>query len=166
MKQIKILPFCREVWMSDGDEFKAEVNRIMEARPIMNLTEDEVITTLRLLELEAFLSEGRYNQVVVHRNDSRLEMCDDNDRFLAMLIDCYKRDVILGTKRCRSCFGGTVYHWRKIAHKCPITDVASAVSECGSGYYGRGWIIAAHIERLRTYILETSSYSKIQKLKV
>lgn len=137
MTQIKILPFSREVWMADGDEFKAEVDRIMEARPVMNLTEDEVITTLRLLELEAGLSEGRYNLVVVRRNDPRLELCNDNDRFLALLIDCVKRDVILGTKRCRSLFGGTVYHWRKIARKCPITDVASAISECGSGYYGR-----------------------------
>jgi len=165
MKQIKILPFCREVWMDDGDEFKAEVQRIMEAKPVNNLTEDEVVTTLRFLELKASLSEGRYIQVVVHRNDPRLELCDDNDRFLALLADCDSREVLLGTKRCRSIFGGTVYHWRKIGHKCPITDVASALSECSSGYYGRGWVIAPHIEMLISYILETSTYARIQKLK-
>lgn len=166
MSKIVILPFNREVWMADGDEFKAEVERILEAKPVKNLTEDEVITTLRLLELEAGLSEGSYNQLVVHRKDPRLEMCDDTDKFLAMLADCDKRDVLLFTGRCRSLFGGSVYHWRNIAHKCPITSVASAISECGQGYYGRGWEIAPHISRLCKFILDTSNYSKIQKLKI
>ena len=164
-QQIKILPFNREVWMADGDEFKAEVDRILEARPVMNLTEDEVVTTLRLMEIQNALSEGRYNQVVVHKNDARLELCKDDDKFLAMLADCDKRDVLLFTGRCRSLFGGSVYHWRNIAHKCPITAVASAISEFGTGYYGRGWEIAPHICRLRDYILNTSTYSRIQKLK-
>ena len=163
MTETKILPFCREVWMADGDEFKAEVQRIMEAKPVKNLTEDEVVTTLRFLELKAFLLDR--NHIVVHNQDPRLELCDDNDRFLAMLADCDRRETLLTTKRCRHLFGGTVYHWRKIAHKCPITDVASALSECSSGYYGRGWVIAQHIEMLISYILETSTYARIQKLK-
>lgn len=164
-QQINILPFNREVWMAEGDEFRQEVDRIMEARPVMNLTEDEVITTLRLMEIQNALSEGRYNQVVVHKNDARLELCKDDDKFLAMLADCDKREVLLFTGRCRSLFGGTVYHWRNIAHKCPIISVASAISEFGTGYYGRGWVIAPHICRLRDYILNTSTYSRIQKLK-
>lgn len=166
MTQIRILPFDRDVWMDEADDFRRAVDMILQARPVMNLTEDEVLTTLRFLELKAFLSEGRYNQIVVHAKDERLELCDDNDRFLAMLADCDKRDVLLGTKRCRRLFGGTVYHWRKIARKCPITDTASALSEDGSqGYYGRGWVIAPHIERLIDWIIEHCDYSKIQKLK-
>ena len=61
MSKIVILPFNREVWMADGDEFKAEVERILEAKPVKNLTEDEVITTLRLLELE----DGRLRLISV-----------------------------------------------------------------------------------------------------
>lgn len=165
MTQVKILPFCREVWMDEADEFRKAVDKILEARPVKNLTEDEVVTTLRFLELKAFLSEGRYNEIVVHNRDERLELCDDKDRFLAMLADCDKREVLLGTKRCRRLFGGTVYHWRKIARTCPITDTASALSECSSGYFGRGWIIAPHIERLIIWIITYCDYSKIQKLK-
>ena len=44
MTKIMISP--REVWLQD-EELKAEVQRIMEAKPVMNLTEDEVIATLR-----------------------------------------------------------------------------------------------------------------------
>ena len=131
-----------------------ECKRILEAAPIKNLTPEEVLTTLRLIELQQFLSQGRYNEIVIHKNDKRLELCDDNDRFLAMLADCDARGVLLFSRRCRSLFGGTVYHWRNIGRKCPITAVASAISECGSGYYGRGWEIAPHIVRLRKWILE------------
>ena len=131
-----------------------ECKRILEAAPSKNLTPEEVLTTLRLIELQQFLSQGRYNEIVIHKNDKRLELCDDNDRFLAMLADCDARGVLLFSRRCRSLFGGTVYHWRNIGRKCPITAVASAISECGSGYYGRGWEIAPHIVRLRKWILE------------
>lgn len=129
-------------------------DRILEAAPVKNLTPNEVLTTLRLLELQQFLAQGRYNEIVIHRNDKRLELLDDKDRFLAMLADCDKRDVLLFSGRCRSLFGGSVYHWRNIARKCPITAVASAISECGSGYYGRGWEIAPHICTLRKWIIE------------
>lgn len=149
MKQI----FNKELWMAD-QKFKEKVDRIIEAGPVMNLTEDEVVTTLRFLEIKKGLSEGRYSQIVVHKNDKRLELCDDNDRFLALLADCDSRGVLLFSGRCRSLFGGSVYHWRNIGRKCPITDVASAISECGSGYYGRGWEIAVHIERLIDWINE------------
>ena len=166
-KKIKILPFSREVWMAEGDEFKIEVDRILKAHPVKNLTEDEVVTTLRMLELQAALDEyGDGTYVYINTNDERLEMCDDYDKFLAMLIDVELREKILTTKRCRSFFGGTVYYWRKIAHKCPITSVATAFSEESSGYFGRGWIVAPHIETLRRWILKNSEYSKIQKLKI
>ena len=39
---------------------------ILEAAPVKNLTHEEVLTTMRLIELQAFLAEGRYNQIVVH----------------------------------------------------------------------------------------------------
>lgn len=133
-------------------EIVSKMNKIIEARPISNLTQDEVLTTLRFLELKEFLSEGRYNQIVIHRNDKRLELCEDTDRFLAMLADADARDVLLFSGRCRSLFGGSIYRWRNIGRKCPITAVASAISECGSGYYGRGWEIAPHIERLIKWI--------------
>lgn len=142
-----------------------EIDLIISTAPVKNLTKDEVVTTMRLIELHAFLAAGRYNEVVIHRNDKRLELCDDKDKFLAMLVDCGKRDVLLFSGRCRSLFGGTVYHWRNIGRKCPITSVASAISECGTGYYGRGWEIAPHIKRLRKHIIELSIRPEIQKLK-
>ena len=151
----------------EDPDVQANVARIMEQAPVRNLTEAEVLATLRLLQLHVLLKDGDSPySVCVHRNDRRLELCDDSDRFLALLIDCDVREVILGTKRCRSCFGGTVYHWRRIAHKCPVTDTASALSECSSGYYGRGWIIAPHICTLRRWIIENSTHQEIRKLKV
>lgn len=150
----------------EDPEIQSNVAYIMMRAPVKNLTEAEVLTTLRLLQLHVMLKNGdsRYS-VCVHRNDLRLALCDDNDRFLAMLLDCDLRGVLLGTKRCRSCFGGTVYHWRRIARKCPITDTASAISECSTGYYGRGWVIAPHIQTLRKWIIENSTHQKIRKLK-
>lgn len=154
-----------EFWR-DYAKLRDETLRIMKAKPVKNLNMLEVIYTLRLLELKALLAEGRYNQVVVHKNDSRLEGFDDADRFLAMLADCDSREVLLTTKRLIRNFGGTAYHWRKIAHKCPIIEVASAISEYSSGYYGRGWIIAPHICTLRKWILRTTEYSEIINLKL
>lgn len=133
-------------------EVLSKMNQIILAHPVSNLTQDEVLTTLRLMQLQKELSEGRYNQICIHKNDKRLELCEDTDRFLAMLADCDARDVLLFSGRCRSLFGGSIYHWRNIGRKCPITAVASAISECGTGYYGRGWEIAPHIERLINWI--------------
>ena len=133
-------------------EIVSKINQIMEAHPVNNLTQDEVLTTLRLMQLQKELSEGRYNQICIHKNDKRLELCEDTDRFLAMLADADARDVLLFSGRCRALFGGSIYHWRNIGRKCPITAVASAISECGSGYYGRGWEIAPHIKRLINWI--------------
>lgn len=134
-------------------KFQHEIASILDKAPIKNLTYEEVETTLRLIEIQEAL-QNSYGEVIVHKNDKRMELCDDNDRFLALLADCDKRDVLLFSGRCRSLFGGSVYHWRNIARKCPITAVASAISECGSGYYGRGWEIARHIKRLIKWISE------------
>ena len=143
--------YNKELWLADP-KIREDIDRILEAKPVKNLTDDEVLTTLRLMQLQEGLQDGRYNQIVIHRKDKRLEKCDDQDRFLAMLLDCDSRDVLLFSGRCRSLFGGSVHHWRKIARQCPITAVASAISECGMGYYGRGWEIAPHIQTLRKWI--------------
>jgi len=155
----------------EDPEIQSNVAYILMAAPVKNLTEQEVLTTLRLLQLQVLLRQPNYNCywtdiVVVHRNDPRLELCDDSDRFLAMLIDCDLRDVLLCTKRCRMLFGGTTYHWRKIGRTMPITDTASALSECSSGYYGRGWVIAPHICTLRKWIIEHSNNEQIRSLRV
>lgn len=151
----------------EDPEIQSNVAYILMAAPVRNLTEQEVLSTLRLLQLHVLLRCNDYREVVVHRNDKRLELCDDNDRFLAMLLDCDLRDVLLGTKRCRTCFGGTKYHWRTVARKCPITDTASALSEYGDGgYYGRGWVIADHIQTLRKWIINNSNNTEIRSLRV
>lgn len=144
---IQILPYN-----TADPEIQAKVARIIEEAPVKNLTVEEVLTALRLMELWEFLSEGRYGEIIIHRNDKRLELCDDNDRFLAMLLDCDKRDVLLTSRRCRQLFGGSAYHWRNIGRKSPVTAVASAFSECGTGYYGRGWEISPHIHTLMLWI--------------
>lgn len=155
----KIQPF-------DPDKVsQSEIDLIVKNAPVKNLTKEEVLTTMRLIELHAYLAEGRFRDVAIHRNDKRLELCDDKDRFLALLVDCDSRDVLLFSGRCRSLFGGTVNHWRNIGRKCPITSVASAVSECGTGYYGRGWEIAPHIQRLRKFMIEIDIRPEVQKLK-
>lgn len=164
---IQIQPFNAQ-----DPEILSNMEYIKMKAPIKNLTDDEVLLTLRLLQLQVLLRVPNRNGwcrdvVVVHRHDPRLELLDDNDRFLAMLIDCDLRDVLLTSKRCRMLFGGTVYHWRKIGRTCPITDVASALSEFGDGgYYGRGWVIAPHIRNLRKWIIEHSDNEQIKNLKV
>lgn len=164
---IQIQPFNAE-----DPEILSNVEYIKIKAPIKNLTDDEVLLTLRLLQLQVLLKTPNRNGwsrdvVVIHRHDPRLELLDDCDRFLAMLIDCDLRDVLLTSKRCRMLFGGTVYHWRKIGRTCPITDVDSALSEFGDGvYYGRGWVIAPHIMNLRKWIIEHSDNEEIRNLKV
>lgn len=148
MKQI-------EPYNPSDPEILSKMEYIMEHKPLKNLNTGEVLATLRLIEIQKAFSDNEYDEIVVHKNDKRLELCDDNDRFLAMLADVEKRETILCTKRCRSLFGGTIYRWRKIARNCPITSVASAIHpDGGGGYYGRGWIIAAHIARLIKWISE------------
>ena len=147
-------------------DVRSNVEHIMKCHPVQNLTEAEVVTTLRLLQLHSQLCNFAYSREVV-ASPKRLELCDDKDRFLAMLLDFGQRDLILCSKDLIRKFGGTRYHWRKIARACPVTSVASALSQDGEGgYYGRGWIIAPHIHTLRRWIIEHSTNPEIKKLRV
>lgn len=134
----------------------ALTNEIMSAKPVKNLTVDEVMTTLRLIQLKvAFNKDGD----TIRYNDQRLKDCTDTDKFLAMLNEYDAAGYILSTRPLIQNFGGTKYHWRKIGRTCPITDVASAINECSAGYYGRGWIIAPHINRLRDWIIYNTDFA-------
>lgn len=126
---------------------------IMEAHPIKNLTEDEVLTTLRLLEIQVKLGspEQNYN-IDVYKNDKRLVDWSCPDLFLAMLLECDQQDLLLRSRRCMYCFGKNAYFWRKIGRTCPITTTQSGFSDEYAGYYGRGWVIAPHIKTLINWI--------------
>ena len=148
-----------------SESVKRSLSHILANAPVINLTEDEVISTLRLVRLHAFLADRQHQDVYVHNNDVRLQNCDDTDRFLALLLECEQRDQLLGTKRCRLRFGGTTYHWRKIARECEIVITESSVSEDG-GYFGRGWVLAPNIATLRRWIVATTQNADIKRLKV
>ncbi len=149
----------------DTEESRRSVVHILEHAPVLNLTLREVISTLRLIRLHASLADRQYGDVYVHNNDVRLQYCDDTDKFLALLLECEQRDQLLGTKRCRMRFGGTPYHWRKVAKDCEIVTTESSVSEDG-GYYGRGWVLAPNIATLRKWIVATTENPDIKRLKV
>ena len=149
----------------DTEAMRRSVDHILNNAPVANLTLREVISTLRLIRLHASLADRQYGDVYVHNNDERLQDCDDTDRFLALLLECEQRDMLLGTRRCRIRFGGTPYHWRKIARDCEIVTTESSVSEDG-GYYGRGWVLAPNIVTLRKWIVATTQNPDIKRLKV
>lgn len=150
----------------DSEGIRRSIRHILDNAPVLNLTLREVISTLRLVRLQAYLADRQYQDIYVHNNDVRLQDCDDTDRFLALLLECGQREQLLGTKRCRLRFGGSPYHWRKIARDCEIVTVASAVSDSGSGYYGRGWILAPNIVTLRKWIVTTTENPDIKRLKI
>lgn len=146
----------------DDPNFKhmvADIIRLQNVHHVKNLTEAEVQTTLRLLELHALLGNpditvNGWHPVDIKKNDPRLANLTDTDRFLALLIEYDYREYILCSANCIRLFGGTKYHWRKIGRTCPITTTVSALNECYAGYYGRGWIIAPHICTLIKWIKE------------
>ena len=150
----------------DSEGNRRSIAHILEHAPVMHLTLREVISTLRLIRLQSCLADRQYQDIYVHNNDVRLQYCDDTDRFLALLLECDQRSLILGTKRCRLRFGGSPYHWRKIARDCEIVTTASAVSDSGTGYYGRGWVLAPNIVTLRKWIVATTENPEIKRLKV
>lgn len=150
----------------DTKEARHSIEYILQHAPVLNLTLREVISTLRLIRLHAFLADNKHQDVYVLNKDYRLQCCDDTDRFLALLLECEQREQLLGTKRCIVRFGGSPYHWRKIAHDCEIVTTASAVSESGTGYYGRGWVLAPNIVNLRKWIVATTQNPDIKRLKV
>ncbi len=154
-----------------SEEIKSNVARIMEAAPVMNLTEDEVLQTLRLLQLHVLLlDEHRTTRfsVTVYQEDQRLINCDADDRFLALLLDADVRGLLLTSKRCRYSFGGTQYSWRKVASRCCIVTTASMTMEAeyGGKYLGRGWKLAPNIVTLRRWIVENSTNEDIKKLNI
>lgn len=154
----------------DSEAMRRSIAHILEHAPVLNLTLREVISTLRLIRLQASLADRQYQDIYVHNGDVRLQNCDDTDRFLALLLECEQRNQLLGTKRCRLRFGGTPYHWRKIARDCEIVTTASvpATVPAGSpaGYYGRGWMLAPNIVALRKWIVATTQNPDIKRLKV
>lgn len=153
----------------DTEAMRRSIEHILQHAPVLNLTLREVISTLRLIRLHAFLADRQYQDVYVHNNDARLQFCDDTDRFLALILECEQRDQLLGTRRCRIRFGGTAYHWRKIARDCEIVTAVSAVVPAASAagkYVGRGWILAPNIVTLRKWIVATTQNPDIKRLKV
>ena len=147
-------------------EIQSNLKHIMFAAPVKNLTEDEVLTTLRLLQLHVQLMNPEYpRDVTVRKRDLRLLFLPDTDRFLAMLIDRHDCGLLLNTKFCVWNFGGTGYHWRKVAKGCPVTAVASALSQDGyPGYCGRGWQVAPHICTLIRWIVQHTDNEVIKLL--
>ena len=152
-------------------EVQDNVKRIMDAEPVKHMTEEEVLQTLRLLQLHvALLDENRttHFSVSVYQEDNRLQSCSPEDKFMALLLDADVRGVILTTKRCRYCFGQTQYYWLKIAKKSSLITTSSVIAEgdYGGRFYGKGWVVAPNIKTLRRWIVENSDNEDIKKLKV
>jgi hypothetical protein len=153
----------------DTEAMRRSIDHILEHAPVMHLTLREVISTLRLIRLHAYLADRQYSDVYVHNNDVRLQYCDDTDKFLALLLECEQRDQLLGTKRCRLRFGGSPYHWRNIARDCEIVTTSSVPGGSAAGinaYYGRGWRLAPNIVTLRKWIVATTENPDIKRLKL
>lgn len=145
---------------------RENVDYILAKAPVKNLNEAEVLTTLRMLYLYTQLADYSYDDtpVVLRTNDARLEFATDEDRFLAMLIECHQQERLLTSKFCMSLFGGKYYRWRRIGRTSPVTAVAAGFNECYTGYYGRGWIIAPHILTLCKWIIRNADFEEYNKL--
>lgn len=167
MNTTKIIP----PFQPQSEEVRANVARIMEAAPVQHLTEDEVLQTLRLLQLHSLLldeARTQHHSVTVYQDDVRLQTASADDRFLALLLDADVRGTILTSKRCRYCFGQTQYYWRKTAGRCVLITTASVMenADYGGRYFGRGWKLAPNIITLRRWIVSNSQNPDINKLKV
>ncbi len=156
----------------DSENIKANVAHIMNVAPVKNLTEQEVLETLRMIQLHTLLLDqeriSRFS-VTVYQDDQRLLNCSGEDKFMAMLLDADSRQTVLTTKRCRYCFGQKPHYWYKIAHKSNLVDTKSIMlygSGGGGKYFGKGWVIAANIKTLRRWIVENSTNPDIQKLQI
>lgn len=153
-----------------NEDIKNSVRYILYHAPIQNLTEEEVLTTLRLLQLEILLQSSKLSRysVTIYQDDERLQNLTDDDRLLAMLLHCRCRsNLLLQYKLLRWAFGQTDYHWRKVIKRCPIIDTVSqtVAGQYGGRYLGKGWVIAKHIQSLRIWIIENSKNEEYQKLK-
>ena len=141
------------------------INKVVDAKPVAHLEYDEIVQTIRLMQLEQALTDEERTShfaVTVYQDDQRLEGLTDDDKFLALLLDADCRGTILTSKRCAYCFGGKAYYWRKVAGRCEIIDTKSATleGEYGGRYLGRGWVIAPYIQRLRKWMKENDILSK------
>lgn len=155
----------------DDEDVKNSVRYILHHSPIQNLTDDEVLTTIRLLQLEIQLQNSKQSRysVTVYRDDERLQNLTDDDRFLAMLLHCRCRNnLLLQYKLLLWAFGHTEYHWKKVVKRCPIIEMTSQTvnSQYGGRFLGRGYVIAKHILSLRTWIIEKSRNEAFKQLKV
>lgn len=155
----------------DAPEVKSCVEHIMKCKPVQNLTEDEVLQTLRLLQLHSLLIDKQRSthfSVTVYQDDHRLQSCSDEDKFMALLLDAEVRGLILMTKRLIYCFGGTHYRWRNVVKRLSIVTTSSMTmnGDYGGKYLGRGWVLAPNIKTLRRWIVEHSTNPEINSLKV
>jgi hypothetical protein len=146
-------------------EWNLMVTAILGTAPVKNLTYEEVSTTLRLIEIEMILGNPKYVKATVYvfKNDKRMSEWTDTDKFLALLVEADQQDLLLRSKRCMYCFGGSLYHWRKIGRTSPVTTVASAIGEYSGGYYGRGWVIAPHIKTLIKWMKDDNEVMEVTK---
>ena len=148
---------------------KRSLAHILEHAPVLNLTHQEVLSTLRIIRLQAALADRQYQYIYIHNDDERLKYCDDTDRFLALLLECDQRNRLLGTKRCRLRFGGSAYHWRKIARECEIVTTVSVSDGFAAEttvFHGRGWTLAPNIVTLRKWIVATTQNPDIKRIKL
>ena len=145
----------------ESGDVKLTVTMIMMRPPVAHLTYNEVLQTLRLVQLEQALTDEKRTShfaVTVYQDDKRLEGLSDDDKFLALLLDADCRETILTTKRCIYCFGGKDYYWRKVAKRCELIETKSATLEgdYGGRYFGRGWALTQYIQRLRKWMKENN----------
>ena len=139
------------VKLNDLSVYDELVDVILAEKPVKNLNRGEVQNMLRMFEIQCKLGvahEGlcsTYPVVDVYKNDKRMEGWSDKDKFLALLVECHEQNLVLKSRRCCYCFGGTVNHWRMIGRTNPITDTMAIMIEGYNGYYGQGWVIASHI---------------------
>ncbi len=155
----------------ESEEIKANVARILAEAPLQHLTEEEVLQTLRLIQLHVLLLDEQRTShfaVTVYQDDQRLMACGDDDKFMALLLDADVRQTVLTTKRCRYCFGQKQHYWYKIAHQSSLIETRSMMMPGSGGgqYLGKGWTIAPNIRTLRRWIVEHSTNPVIKQLNV
>ena len=154
---------------AQDENIRESVRKILYEEPVQHLTEDEVLATIRLMQLEIALQDSPRSQyaVTVYRDDERLRHLPDSDKFMAALLDSYHRDDLLGYKKLCYCFGGTKYQWRKVVQACPIIEDQSRTVEgqYGGRFLGRGWVLAPHIRTLRSWIIANSTKEEFKNLR-
>lgn len=154
----------------EAEDIKCSVKHIMEHATIQHLTEEEVLTTIRLLQLEVWLQSSKLSRyyVTIYQDDERLQSLTDDDRLLAMLLHCRCRsNLLLQYKLLLWAFGHTEYHWKKVVKRCPIIEIVSqtVAGQYGGRYLGKGYVIAKHIQSLRIWIIQHSNKEEYKQLK-